>query len=66
MKSMVNDKNHARHTVNARQVAEGLCFLLSTGTGTQTQTDTDPCPGVANILAGETDQGPVKGYSWCG
>lgn len=44
-------------------MAEALCFLLGMGPGTQTDIDTNPCPDVAAILIGETDQGPGKGYS---
>lgn len=51
------------HIVGAQRVAEALCFFLGMGPGTQTDTDTNPCPDVATILIGETDQGPGKGYS---
>ena len=37
--NMMSEKYHAWHSVDAWQVAEALCFLLSTSTRTQTQTD---------------------------
>lgn len=40
-----------------------LCLVRALG-HRPTETDTNPCPGVADILSGETDLGPDKGYSF--